>query len=77
MRINTKYNILYLKGFNVAGPPHAYVRIYDTQIPSKQRTMPMPTYYPEDSTEEIPEEYFDEELFQFTNDSIVYADEEQ
>ena len=59
------------------GPPHAYVRIYDTLVAGKQHTMPMPTYYPEDSTEEIPEEYFDEELFQFTNDSIVYADEEQ
>ena len=37
----------------------------------------MPTYYPEDSKEEIPEEYFDEELFQFTDDSIKYEEEEQ
>ena len=80
MRINTKYNILYVRGLNVCGPTHAYIRIYDSVL-HKHRTAeglnyPMPTYYPEDSTEEIPEEYFEDTLFQFTDDSIQYEEEE-
>lgn len=81
MRINTKYNVLYVKGHNVPGPTHAYVRIYDTALNQKRtgdgHPKPMPTFYPEDSPEEIREEYFDDELFQFSQDSIKYEEEEQ
>ena len=80
LRMNTKYNILYVKGMNVPGPTHAYVRIYDTMLNHRKsvegNTHPMPTYYPEDDSEEIQEEYFDNEIFQFTDDSIKYEDEQ-
>ena len=62
------------------GPTHAYVRIYDSAFskyrPLEGHSNPMPTFYPEDATEEIEEEYFDDDLFQFTEDSIKYLEEQ-
>ncbi|BFZ13453.1 hypothetical protein BsWGS_16492 [Bradybaena similaris] len=75
-RINTKYNILYVTGGSVAGLPHTFVRVKDSLLPTRRikeenaGNLPMPTWYPEDETEPIPEELFDEKLFQFTDPSI-------
>jgi large subunit ribosomal protein L3 len=75
-RINTKFNILYVTGNAVAGLPHTFARVSDTLLPTKRIKeenaggLPMPTWYPEDETEPIPDELFDEELFQFTDPSI-------
>ncbi|ELT91781.1 hypothetical protein CAPTEDRAFT_177551 [Capitella teleta] len=79
-RMNTKYNVLYVMGGNLPGPNHCYVRIYDSQLPTHvqqraQKPPPMPTFYPElDASEPIPEEIFDDELFEFTEPSIVYEE---
>ncbi|CAL1540093.1 unnamed protein product [Lymnaea stagnalis] len=75
-RINTKYNILYVRGRSIAGAPHTFVRVSDTVLPTKRikaenaENVPMPTWFPEDETEPIPEELFDEEMFQFTSPSV-------
>ena len=37
---------------------------------------PMPTFYADDTKEPLPEEFFDKELFQFTEPSIVYSIED-
>ncbi|ESO82772.1 hypothetical protein LOTGIDRAFT_108795 [Lottia gigantea] len=73
LRINTKYNVLYVKGQNIPGETHTFVRINDTVLPLRRKTEnppPMPTWYPEDESEQLAEEYFDEDLFQFTNESL-------
>lgn len=56
MRINTKYNVIYVKGPNIPGPPRSYVRILDTVLPLKRHLLdsnppPMPTIYENEITE--------------------------
>ncbi|CAC5419863.1 RP-L3 [Mytilus coruscus] len=79
LRINTKYNVLYVTG-TTPGGNHCYVRIMDTCLPNRRREIqnhpPMPTFYPEDVKDPIEEEYFDETLFDFKEPSIEYIDEE-
>jgi len=77
VRINTKYNVIYVKGQNIPGPPRSYVRILDTMIPNKRKLLdnnppPMPTCYPEDMVEETPENIYHESLFDFNNDTVTY-----
>ncbi|XP_069112027.1 large ribosomal subunit protein uL3m-like [Argopecten irradians] len=78
MRINTKYNILYLKGV-LPGPNHCYTRIYDTTLRKRRQEdgegPPMPTFYNEDTSEELEEEYFDDDLFQFSSQSVNFEEE--
>ena len=76
-RINTKYNVLYLQGSAIPGPNHAYVKVRDTTlVPHKERLVdrppPMPTWYPEDALETIPEELYDEKLHAFTDGTILF-----
>ncbi|CAD5110996.1 DgyrCDS347 [Dimorphilus gyrociliatus] len=78
-RINYKYNVLYLTGPATPGPTHSYIRIYDTILPNLKKEMtskevhpPMPTAYPEDFSEGLPEEVFDDELFQFNDPTLMY-----
>lgn len=79
-RINTKYNVLYLQGPATPGPPHCFTRIYDTGHMGRRLEMvsapPMPTFYADDVKEPLPEEFFDKDLFQFTEPSIVYSIED-
>ncbi|KAJ8303396.1 hypothetical protein KUTeg_019792 [Tegillarca granosa] len=81
-RINTKYNLLYIKGHGIPGPVHSFVRVFDTTLPHRRHKLllkndppPMPTYIPESIDEELPEEYFDDELYQFTEPTIVFEEE--
>jgi len=36
----------------------------------------MPTFYTDDAKEPVPEEFFDKDLFQFTEPSVVYSIED-
>lgn len=77
MRVNNKYNVLYVKGITPGGN-HSYARIMDTRLPNHKRVMEppsMPTFYPEDSQDPIKEEYFSEDVFEFTEPSIQYVEE--
>ncbi|KAH9509525.1 54S ribosomal protein L3 [Bulinus truncatus] len=79
-RMNTKYNILYVTGAAVPGSPHTFIRVSDTVLPRKRRKddqmalVAMPTWFEEDATEPLPEEIFDEKLFQFTSPSLELAE---
>ena len=80
-RINTKYNVMYVTGGNIPGPTHCYVRVYDSQLRNRraehsERQVLMPTYYPGDITP-LPEEIFDENLFQFTEPTITYQEKDK
>ncbi|XP_041376031.1 39S ribosomal protein L3, mitochondrial-like [Gigantopelta aegis] len=78
-RINTKYNILYVHGPCIPGECHTMVRVYDTCLPRRKPRdpPPMPTWLPEDSSEELPEEMFHDDLHQFADLSIQYEDEKK
>lgn len=78
-RINYRYNVLYLTGPSTPGSTHSYIRIFDTILPSLKKEMtakeihpPMPTAYPEDFNEGLPEEVFDDELFQLHDPTLKF-----
>jgi len=72
--------VLYVHGPATPGPPHCFTRIYDTSLRQRQQERepapPMPTFYTDDAKEPVPEEFFDKDLFQFTEPSVVYSIEE-
>ena len=39
LRINTKYNVLYLAGGVTPGPNHCYTAIFDSVLPLRRRLM--------------------------------------
>jgi len=84
LRINTKYNVIYVKG-SCPGPPHAVMRIFDSnhhdqlKITTVDSHPPLPTHI-EGATSGggggIPDEngdIFDESLFDFSKPSISYT----
>ncbi|KAH3776347.1 39S ribosomal protein L3, mitochondrial-like [Dreissena polymorpha] len=81
-RVNTKLNLLYL-GTGVPGPHHGYVRIYDSRC-HKHRVgklerggnVPMPTFYADDIVGEIPEEIYDDQLYNFADPSVEFSAEQ-
>ncbi len=77
-RINTKLNILYIHGAFIPGPMHAYVRISDSCLPKNHERFtveshpPLPTFYPDDSNEPLPDELFADDLHQFKDPTIKF-----
>ncbi|XP_067932605.1 large ribosomal subunit protein uL3-like [Watersipora subatra] len=77
VRINTKYNVIYLKGPNLPGPPRAYVRMMDSLLrphllARDANPPPMPTFYPEDAIPDSPENIYHESLFTYDDDFVSY-----
>uniref|UniRef100_A0A3B1JW56 Large ribosomal subunit protein uL3m n=1 Tax=Astyanax mexicanus TaxID=7994 RepID=A0A3B1JW56_ASTMX len=65
-RVNTKDNILYVNG-SVPGHRNCLVKVRDTILPQrleKNRNPPFPTFFA-DGEEELPEDLYDENVFQF------------
>ncbi|CAN0078466.1 large ribosomal subunit protein uL3m [Lethenteron reissneri] len=72
-RVNTKYNVLYVHG-SIPGHKNCLVKVRDTILPNRLKfneNPPFPTYFA-DGEEELPEELFDEELFNFDQPSITF-----
>ncbi|CAI9722274.1 ribosomal L3, mitochondrial-like [Octopus vulgaris] len=77
-RINTKYNVLYVNGKNIPGRIHSFIRITDTKLPHKEspdNPPHMPTCFVEDQPENLPENLYADDLFQFTEPSLTFPDE--
>ncbi|XP_054748925.2 large ribosomal subunit protein uL3m-like [Lytechinus pictus] len=72
VRVNTKHNILYLKG-TVHGRNLGFVKIKDSHVRPGSEMPPFPTYFPD---EEVEEDLFDESLHNFSDPSIEYEVEE-
>ncbi|XKL67562.1 hypothetical protein PGB90_003053 [Kerria lacca] len=76
LRINTKYNVMYVTGRAIPGDTGSIVYIYDTNVTHKllnHHNPPVfPTFYPEDLEEPLPEDQFTPELFNFSDPSIMY-----
>lgn len=65
-RVNTKDNILYVNG-TVPGHRNCLVKVRDTILPKRlenNRNPPFPTFFA-DGEEELPEDLYDEDIFQF------------
>ncbi|XP_063306741.1 large ribosomal subunit protein uL3m [Pelobates fuscus] len=73
-RVNTKFNIIYVNG-SVPGHSNCLVKITDTKVEvkkNKEDQLPFPTYFA-DGDENLPEDLYDEEIFQFTEPSVKYS----
>ncbi|MBN3305541.1 RM03 protein, partial [Amia calva] len=71
-RVNTKYNIIYVHG-SVPGHRNCIVKVGDSILPSRvgmNKTPPFPTFFP-DGDEELPEDLYDAEMFQFSEPSVT------
>ncbi|KAJ8867741.1 hypothetical protein PR048_031544 [Dryococelus australis] len=76
LRINTKYNVLWVKGPAVAGETNNICYIYDTFLPLKKTNEApcFPTFYPEDLEEPLPDELYSDELHPFSAPTITFQD---
>jgi large subunit ribosomal protein L3 len=76
VRINTKYNVIYVHGQNIAGETNNFVSIRDTFLPTKrfEAAPPFPTYYPDEAQEPLPDDMFDADVHTFSEPSIYYED---
>jgi len=72
LRINTKYNVMWVHGGCIAGPTNSFVYIYDTVLPLKRSKLspPFPNCYENDKTDPLLEELFCEQVHNFKNPSI-------
>ncbi|XP_032092616.1 39S ribosomal protein L3, mitochondrial isoform X1 [Thamnophis elegans] len=73
-QVNVKHNILYVHG-SVPGHRNCLVKVTDTVLPTYQENLknpPFPTFFAD--SEELPDELYDEELFQFTEPSIALSE---
>ncbi|XP_066597575.1 large ribosomal subunit protein uL3m [Prorops nasuta] len=77
LRINTKYNVIWVLGQHLPGETGNYLMMYDTILPLKKlKSAPnFPTYLPELSEEKLPEELFVENLHVFNEPSIKFTPE--
>ncbi|GFS73045.1 39S ribosomal protein L3, mitochondrial [Nephila pilipes] len=79
-RINTKYKVLYVRGPAVPGVNENYVTIYDSYVNKKchmeENPPPFPTFYPEVVNEPLLEDIYDEDLHDFSENSINIQEEE-
>jgi len=73
LRVNTKYNVIWVKGAAVAGETNSIVYIYDTRLPLRKlkEASHFPTYYPEDA-DPLPDDTYSENLHPFTAPTVTY-----
>lgn len=67
-------------GGNLPGLTHGYLKVTDSVLHYRKAQLienppPMPTWHAEDCQESLPEELYDESLFQFTDNSLQLKEE--
>ncbi|EZA59270.1 hypothetical protein DMN91_008490 [Ooceraea biroi] len=77
LRINTKYNVLWVMANNVPGETNNYCYIFDTILPLRRlKTAPsFPTYLPTIDEQPLPEELYSEDVHSFTDPTIEFKEE--
>ena len=79
-RINNQYNVIYVNGPVIPGPNHCYVRITDTNLKAKIKSIapnnhpPFPTFLIDEAKEPLEEEVFDEQLHKFKDPTLKFED---
>ncbi|XP_011176129.1 39S ribosomal protein L3, mitochondrial [Solenopsis invicta] len=76
LRINTKYNVIWVLGHNLPGETNNYVYMYDTLLPLRQfKTKPnFPTYLPSITEEPLPEELYADDVHSFADPTIEFKE---
>lgn len=73
LRINTKYNVMWVTGQAIPGETNSIVYIYDSKLPLRKPTtaLPFPTFYGavEPST---PEDIYEENIHKFSDPPIMF-----
>ncbi|XP_003702622.2 mitochondrial ribosomal protein L3 isoform X1 [Megachile rotundata] len=77
LRINTKYNVIWVFASNVPGETNTPLYLYDTILPTKRNTSPnFPTFLPNDKDEtELPENLYADDVHPFNDPPIVFEPE--
>uniref|UniRef100_A0A8D0G5X5 Large ribosomal subunit protein uL3m n=1 Tax=Sphenodon punctatus TaxID=8508 RepID=A0A8D0G5X5_SPHPU len=74
-RIDVKHNVIYVNG-SVPGHRNCLVKVGDSRLhcygDDHYKNLPFPTYFA-DGEEKLPDDLYDEDIFQFTEPSITYA----
>lgn len=72
-RINTKYNVLWVSGHAIPGETNDVVYIYDSILPTRKASspLPFPTYLLND---EVPEDIYDKDVHLFEEPSIIFEE---
>lgn len=73
LRMNTKYNVLWVSGQAIPGETNSIVTIYDTVLPLRKpkNPLPFPTYLPSE-TEDLPQEIYDDSIHKFDDETILF-----
>nr|XP_033325593.1 39S ribosomal protein L3, mitochondrial [Megalopta genalis] len=76
LRINTKYNVLWVYAQNIPGEINSMLYLYDTVLPLKQNTSPnFPTYLPNNDEDTLPENLYADDVHPFNDPTIVFKPE--
>lgn len=76
-RINTKYNVMWVQGSNIAGDTNGLVYIYDTILPlRKYKEAPaFPTHFASENDSYADEDFWHEDIHNFKDGSITFKEE--
>lgn len=77
LRINTKYNVIYVKGPAVCGEINSFVTIRDTFCGHRRNIdppPPFPTYYPDEATEPLPDDIFLPTMHSYGDPTIMHEE---
>ncbi|KAG7208769.1 hypothetical protein KM043_014963 [Ampulex compressa] len=77
LRVNTKYNVIWILGHNLPGETNTYCYVYDTLLPHKKPTSApyFPTFMPGVSEESIAEELYADDVHPFSDPTIISSEE--
>ncbi|XP_050440255.1 39S ribosomal protein L3, mitochondrial [Adelges cooleyi] len=76
LRINHKYNVIWVKGVASAGETNSIVYLYDTKLPLKKHKTepPFPTSSKSEEDDQIVDAYRDD-MYKFTDQTITFEEE--
>lgn len=75
LRLNTKYNVIWVSGQAIPGETNSIVYVYDTKLPTRRPTnpLPLPTLL-QLSEEDLSEDIYDESVHVFSDPTIVFSE---
>lgn len=77
LRVNTKYNVIWVMGHNIPGETNTFCYLYDTILPTRKfKIRPyFPTYFPDLSKNPIPEDLYADDVHPFKASTIQFSEE--
>ncbi|XP_012286876.1 39S ribosomal protein L3, mitochondrial [Orussus abietinus] len=78
LRINTKYNVMWVLGQQVPGETNNVIQVFDSLLRHRRHTVAphFPTYFPTNEQEPLPEEILADDVHPFEAKSITFSEEE-